>query len=182
MKKPVMAASIVLALSNSAVRAASQDIPEATTTASATTSDSNFQWTLEKMLMATAMPMTGEERNFLQTHKSLDGLRNWTLADFNLYISGDLGKKHVTEEAGHWQGILKMLKQEAAEQSAGLHVPIPAYGEDSEQLDTETVVKMLKQPDDQKRAQKLFELMQLWRKQISILAPYVESMRKRSND
>ena len=57
--------------------------------------DPPFEWTLEKMLLATPMPMTEEGRKFLSSHPSLDSIRTWSDAQFEKYLDCDYAKQHV---------------------------------------------------------------------------------------
>ncbi|MDR3613278.1 MAG: hypothetical protein P4L53_06915 [Candidatus Obscuribacterales bacterium] len=156
------------------------EVPGATTTSSTSNGEPKFEWTLEKMLMATAMPMTGEEREFLQTHRNLDGVRDWKLVDFKSYISTALGKKHVAEEAAHWKGIVNMLNKQATAGSAFMHEPMPSVEKDSTSFTGDSVETISNKLGNEVAAKQMFEQLKSWRQQISILAPFVESMRKKA--
>jgi hypothetical protein len=154
----------------------------------ATPEEQQFVWTLEKMLMATPMPMTGEERQFLQTHGTLDGIRSWTLAKFKEYADSDLGRKHITEEAMHWRGNVEMLRKQrkAGDEVLGKHVDATTsrpstltdkQGSTPNNLDSaslEEIQAMLNKDG----VPQVFEQMKSWRQEIADLAPIVEAQRK----
>jgi len=141
------------------------------------------EWTLEEMLLATPMPMTQEERDFLHTHPSLDGIRKWSNAEFEKYISSPLGQKHLAEEAWRWRDLAGMLNHQVAAASRILGKPaLPAAavaptkkGEvDLQQASIEQFQAALSTP----QKKDVFEQMKKWRQQIADLAPQMESMRK----
>jgi len=160
--------------------AAGANVSGGTTTTSTSNFDPKFEWTLEKMLMATAMPMSGAEREFLQTHRNLDGIRDWKLIDFKSYISTVLGKKHVADEAAHWKGVVNMLNKQATAGSAFMHEPTPTFEKNSTVFESESVDKIQNELDNEVAAKQIFEQLKSWRQQISILAPFVESMRRKA--
>jgi hypothetical protein len=141
--------------------------------------DPPFEWTLEKMLLATPMPMTEEGRKFLSSHPSLDGIRTWSDAQFDKYLDSDYAKQHVAEEAWRWRDIASMLETQVIRGSQFLGKPSPlppakptAY--DWKKLSIEDMRKLV----DGKDRKIIFEQMKTWRKEIADLAPQVEAIRK----
>lgn len=74
----------------------------------------NKPLTRENMLIAEPMPMTGEERQFLFSHKSLQKIQEWTSADFEQYVESPLGRGHVIETGHRWFSLRRMLRNQIA--------------------------------------------------------------------
>jgi hypothetical protein len=144
-----------------------------------------FEWTLERMLLATPMPMTGEERSFLFKHPPLEQLQSWKQADFDQYIADPLGLKHAAEEGVRWRGLSAMLKRQATSGSKFLaddkneapifHSSIDSRGAEFDSFDFEKFQLGLK-----KDPIGGFIKMRQWRQEIKVRAALVESMRKKA--
>jgi hypothetical protein len=142
-------------------------------------SDPPFQWTLERMLLASPMPMTAEGRNFLSTHPNLDKVRTWNDAECEKYLDSDYAKQHVAEEACRWRNIAQMLETQVTRGSSFLGKPVPPLSKSStstnwSNLTADDIRKML----DGKNRQDVFTQLKLWRQEIADLAPRVETIRK----
>ena len=136
----------------------------------------NFKWTLEKMLMATPMPLTQEERTFLAEHPSLDGICSWKFELFQNYASSEIGRHRIAETAVHWRGIVDTLKKQMTAGSKLLKLkplPLEAVGKNLDSSSLEQIQALL----SAKEAEMVFEQMKVWRQDVAILAPFVESMR-----
>ena len=68
------------------------------------------EWTREEMLLAQPMPMSGEERAFVFSNKSVQKLNEWSFADFKKYVSSPIGRRIVFDEGRRWIDIASMLK------------------------------------------------------------------------
>lgn len=143
-----------------------------------------FEWTLERMLLATPMPMTGEERSFLFKHPPLEQLLGWKQADFDQYIADPLGLKHAAEEGVRWRGLSAMLKRQATagarffgdkNEAPIFHGSSDFRGAEFENFDFDQFSLGLKK--DRIGA---FIKMRQWRQEIKIRAALVESMRKKA--
>lgn len=71
------------------------------------------EWTMEEMLLAQPMPMSGEEREFVFSHKSVQKLQEWSLKDYLEYTSVPLGRQQIWAEGQRWLGIRKMVRAQA---------------------------------------------------------------------
>lgn len=71
------------------------------------------EWTREEMLLAQPMPMSGEEREFVFSHKSVQKLHEWSSADYQAYVASPIGRQILFGEAQRWLGINAMLKAQA---------------------------------------------------------------------
>jgi hypothetical protein len=68
---------------------------------------------MEEMLLAQPMPMSGEEREFVFSHKSVQKLQEWSLKDYLDYTSVPLGRQQIWAEGQRWLGIRKMVRAQA---------------------------------------------------------------------
>lgn len=139
-----------------------------------------FEWTLESMLLATPMPMTQEERDFLSKHPPLEKLREWNQEKFDDYISTELGLRQAFQEGYRWRGLVVMLKKQQTAAAGFLRrklskneVP-PAFAVGP--LDGSTLEQF--QAEMKKDTKAAFSKLKEWREQIAILAASVEAMRK----
>jgi hypothetical protein len=141
----------------------------------ATPEEQNYQWTLERMLMATPMPMTGEERQFLSTHPNLDEMRSWSFETFKKYVTPPLGNLHCAQEFLRWRDLDKMISDQAMAAARFLKQATPPSRKPSpyDSATMEQVQAQLKGAD----AVKVYEQMKIWREDIAVLAPKVESYR-----
>ncbi len=71
------------------------------------------EWTMEEMLLAQPMPMSGEEREFVFSHKSVQKLQEWSLKDYLDYTSVPLGRQQIWAEGQRWLSIRKMVRAQA---------------------------------------------------------------------
>ena len=69
--------------------------------------------TMEEMLLAQPMPMSGEEREFVFSHKSVQKLHEWNLKDYLDYTSVPLGRQQIWAEGQRWLSIRKMVRAQA---------------------------------------------------------------------
>ncbi|MGD9684774.1 MAG: hypothetical protein AB7W16_26720 [Candidatus Obscuribacterales bacterium] len=74
--------------------------------------EEKFEWTRERMLLATPMPMTGEERQFVFSHEALEKLRDWPASKFDEYVSSEIGRRQAAQEACRWRDLAAMLKRQ----------------------------------------------------------------------
>lgn len=84
------------------------------------------EWTMEEMLLAEPMPMSGEEREFSHHNKGLQSLRDWSLADFKKYVGTDIGKSHAIATATRWMADRRMLRTQIGVSRAFLSGKPPA--------------------------------------------------------
>lgn len=68
------------------------------------------KWTREEMLLAQPMPMSGEERKFVFSNKSVQKLHEWSLADYKKYSSSPIGRRILFEEGNRWIDLRCILK------------------------------------------------------------------------
>lgn len=142
------------------------------------TNDPPYEWTMERMMMARPMPMTGEERTFLSTHPNIDEIRTWKIAKFAAYVDSELGKKSAAEEASRWRDLAKSLAREEKVELELLKKPPVSSGTTSGgALENASIDDMTKMLND-KKLDELFNQMKVWREQISIKAKSVEQLRK----
>lgn len=158
--------------------------PNGTVSSVVNPNEDAFEWTLERMLLATPMPMTGEERSFLSKHPPLEQLLSWKQADFDQYVADPLGLKHAAEEGVRWRGLSSMLKRQATagarffgdkNEAPIFHGSSDFRGAEFENFDFDQFSLGLKK--DQTGA---FIKMRQWRQEIKIRAALVESMRKKA--
>lgn len=71
------------------------------------------EWTMEEMLLAQPMPMSGEEREFIFSHKSVQKLQEWSLKDYLDYTNVPLGRQQIWAEGQRWLSIRKMVRAQA---------------------------------------------------------------------
>ncbi|MBK9145040.1 MAG: hypothetical protein IPM23_21315 [Candidatus Melainabacteria bacterium] len=74
--------------------------------------EEKFEWTRERILLATPMPETGEERQFVFSHESLEKLRDWPASKFDEYVSSPVGRRRAAQEACRWRDLAAMLKRQ----------------------------------------------------------------------
>ena len=67
-------------------------------------------WTREEMLLAQPMPMSGEERKFVFSHKSVQKLHKWSDNDFKKYVSSPIGRRILFDEGNKWIRLRCVLK------------------------------------------------------------------------
>ncbi len=155
--------------------------PDQTVSSVVNPTEPAYEWTLERMLLATPMPMTQEERDFLFKHPALEKIRDWTQEQFDSYIDSELGRRQVAQEGVRWRDLVVMLKKQ---QSAGANVlkkkpgkkdPILPQSE-AGPLDTADWEQF--QKSVQKDPTAAFAKMKEWRQAIAVLASSVESLRK----
>lgn len=65
------------------------------------------------MLLAQPMPMSGEEREFIFSHKSVQKLQEWSLKDYLDYTNVPLGRQQIWAEGQRWLSIRKMVRAQA---------------------------------------------------------------------
>ncbi|MCC7527315.1 MAG: hypothetical protein IT342_02260 [Candidatus Melainabacteria bacterium] len=140
-----------------------------------------FEWTLERMLLATPMPITRQERDFLFKHPALEKIKDWTQEQFNSYVSSDLGTRQAAQEGVRWRELVVMLKKQQSaaasflKKKPGKKDPIlPQSG--ASHLDTADWEQFQKSMQNDPRT--AFAKMKEWRQAIAVLASSVESMRK----
>jgi hypothetical protein len=68
---------------------------------------------MEEMLLAQPMPMSGEEREFVFSHKSVQKLHEWSLKDYLDYTNVPLGRQQIWAEGQRWLSIRKMVRAQA---------------------------------------------------------------------
>jgi hypothetical protein len=68
---------------------------------------------MEEMLLAQPMPMSGEEREFVFSHKSVQKLQEWSLKDYLDYTNVPLGRQQIWAEGQRWIGIRKMVRAQS---------------------------------------------------------------------
>jgi len=154
--------------------------PNATVSSGVNPNEPAFEWTLERMLLATPMPMTQEERKFLSSHPPLEKIRNWTDKQFEEYISGELGLRQAAQEGYRWRELVEMLRKQ---QTAGAsllkkklskeEVVAPKEPSIFDKLDADRLQAAIA-----RNAGQAFLKMKQWRQEIAILAGSVEAMRK----
>lgn len=71
------------------------------------------EWTREEMLLAQPMPMSGEERDFVFNHKSVQKLNEWTYKDYQDYVASPIGRQILFGEGQRWIDIRMMLCAQA---------------------------------------------------------------------
>jgi hypothetical protein len=155
--------------------------PDQTVSSVVNPTEPAFEWTLERMLLATPMPMTQEERDFLFKHPALEKIRDWTEEQFNSYVSSDLGTRQAAQEGVRWRELVVMLKKQQfaaasfLKKKLGKKDPILPQSAASplDTADWEEFRKSL-----QKDPSSAFAKMKEWRQAIAVLASSVESMRK----
>ncbi|MBP9091022.1 hypothetical protein KBI23_08335 [bacterium] len=98
--------------SNANSTASSSSDPDSVTV-SHTAEGPAHEWTMEEMLLAQPMPMSGEEREFVFSHKSVQKLQEWSLKDYLDYTSVPLGRQQLWAEGQRWLGIRKMVRAQA---------------------------------------------------------------------
>ena len=144
-----------------------------------------FEWTLERMLLATPMPMTQEERDFLFKHKPLEQIRDWTQDQFNAYVAEPLGVRQAAQEGIRWRDLVNMLEKQhkAGAKVLGIKVEDKVRISDGKQsvldqfdkADPDKFEKMIRESPPA-----VFNQMKIWRQDIATLAPKVEAMRKKA--
>ncbi len=82
-------------------------------TVSHTAEGPTHELTMEEMLLAQPMPMSGEEREFVFSHKSVQKLHEWSLKDYLDYTNVPLGRQQIWAEGQRWIGIRKMVRAQA---------------------------------------------------------------------
>lgn len=103
------------------------------------------EFTREEMLLAQPMPMSGEERDFVFKHKSVQKLNEWTYKDYKDYVSSAIGRQTLFGEGQRWIDIHMMLRAQAqfAEDFVAGKVkapqPLPARPERRKQLQDNAV-------------------------------------------
>jgi len=65
------------------------------------------------MLLAQPMPMSGEERQFVFSHKSVQRLNDWTYDDYKDYVASPIGRQIVFSEGQRWIGIMAMIRAQS---------------------------------------------------------------------
>lgn len=160
--------------------------PNGTVSTVVNPTEGEYEWTLERMLLATPMPMTGEERDFLFKHPALEQILGWKLSDFEKYTADPLGLKHAAEEGVRWRDLCAMLKRqskagakffatEKGSKSGEPKLPSDQAGSEFERSDFDQFKTDLKRDPAGG-----FAKMSQWRQEIKLLANYVESMRKKA--
>jgi len=157
--------------------------PDGTVSSVVNPNEGGYEWTLERMLLATPMPMTGEERAFLSKHPPLEQLLTWKQKDFDQYIADPLGLKHAAEEGVRWRDLSAMLKRQSEAGSRFFGpgkdvqptVSNSSPSGDFEKLDFEQFQDRLK-----KDPQGGFAKLSQWRQEIKVLAARVEALRKKA--
>lgn len=157
--------------------------PNGTVSSVVNPNESEHEWTLERMLLATPMPMTGEERTFLSKHPPLEQLLTWKQQDFDRYIADPLGLKHAAEEGVRWRDLSAMLKRQSnagsrffrAEKDVQPTFSNASPGGDFEKLDFDQFQDRLK-----KDPHGGFAKLSQWRQEIKVLAARVEALRKKA--
>lgn len=145
--------------------------------------DPASQWTLERMLLATPMPMTAEGRKFLSTHSSLDGICSWSYVQFEKYLDSEFARQHLAEEAFRWRDLASMLERQVVKGSIclGKECPLPParpQARDWKKTSTEEFRKLI----DGRDRQIVFEQMKNWRKEIAEYAPIAEALRNQAKE
>ncbi len=160
-----------------------------------------YEWTLERMLMATPMPLTGEERNFLASHPPLPEIRSWTLDTFKKYTCSAVGRSHTAQEAARWRDTARMLRRQVAAAGKLLGEPgntaagkinkskagsqsdkdntgsKPAYAGGTREMESASC-KQFETWLSTGDPKMVFDEMRHWRQEIANLAPAVEQYRK----
>lgn len=83
-------------------------------TVSCTQTGPQKEWTMEEMLLARPMGMSGEERDFDFSHKAPETIASWTLPQFEQYLSTALGKRSMFSEWQRWNSLNHMLAGQLA--------------------------------------------------------------------
>lgn len=139
-----------------------------------------FEWTLERMLLATPMPMTKEERDFLWSHPAIEKIREWNQGQFDDYVSTELGLRQAGQEGYRWRELVVMLKKQQIAAAGVLKRKLTkseiVSASPREPLDSSSLEQF--QPDLKKDTKAAFSKLKQWREEIAILAGSVESMRK----
>lgn len=155
--------------------------PDGTVSSVVNPNEPAYEWTLERMLLATPMPMTQEERDFLHKHASLEKIREWSQEQFGAYVASEFGLRQASQEGFRWRGLVSMLKKQ---QTAAIKflkkkpskkdpvLPESVAGP-LDTADAEQFEKAFRQ--DTKAA---YVKLKQWRQEIAVLASSVESMRK----
>lgn len=142
-------------------------------------SDPQFQWTLERMLLAQPMPMTQEGRAFISTHPSLDGIRTWNEAQFDKYLDSDYARRQVAEETSRWCQIARTLESQLTRGSIFLGKPVPERPKEKVSLDWDSLtVDQIDKMIAGKDRKVVFQRLKASRQEIAHLAPQVEALRK----
>jgi hypothetical protein len=184
-KATIAAVSVVMGLLLAISSEAKDTISEDGLTVSHDASnDPAFEWTLERMLLAVPMPMTEEGRKFMNTHKSLDSIRDWSEGKFNAYLDSDYARTHVAEEAVRWRDLAKMLEGQATRGSKLLEKEPPVIANSpvfpsANQASIDDLRKMLSGTSVERSA--VLSQMKIWRQRIADLAPQVEAIRKEAS-
>ena len=156
-----------------------QNNPDGVVTKVVDPSEEKYEWTLERMLMATPMPMTQEERQFFSTHPTLDGVRAWKVEEFRKYIGSALGKHHAAEESLRWRELVAMLTKQLAAVKPVLGIQQQAQGARpaTPEIDGKSIADIeaaLSGP----AAERVFSQMKILRQEIADQASRVEALRK----
>jgi hypothetical protein len=83
-------------------------------TASCTQTGPQKEWTMEEMLLARPMGMSGEERDFDFSHKAPETIGSWTLPQFQEYLNTAMGKRSMFSEWRRWNSLNHMLAGQLA--------------------------------------------------------------------
>lgn len=144
-----------------------------------------FEWTLERMLLATPMPMSQEERDFMHKHPSLEKLRDWTQAQFDDYVGTKMGQNQAAQEGFRWRGLVSMLRKQVKAGSLVLKKSpiVKGLSETDTDLNPTGSVDALAEISKlekliQSDSKEGFAKLKLWRQEIALLAPRVEELRK----
>ncbi len=154
--------------------------PDQTVSSVVNPNEPAFEWTLERMLLATPMPMTQEERVFLSKHPALEKIREWSQGQFDVYIDSELGLRQAAQEGFRWRDLVSMLKKQQAAgakflKKSSKKVPVLPPSEPGP-LDTADLQQFQKLVQEDHKA--AFAKLKQWREEIAILAASVESMRR----
>lgn len=158
--------------------------PNGTVSSVVNPNEGGFEWTLERMLLATPMPMTPEERTFLSKHPPLEKLLDWKQADFDKYISDPLGLRQAADEGVRWRYLTAMLKRQSIAGSkyfASDKFDVPALSESPIGADFDKFDFAQFQAGLKRDPSGGFAKMRQWRQAIKVLAGQVESMRKKAS-
>lgn len=78
-----------------------------------TATEPPHEWTREEMLLAQPMPMSGEERDFVFKHKSVQKLNEWSYDDYKDYVASAIGRQILFGEGQRWIDLRMMLRAQA---------------------------------------------------------------------
>lgn len=78
-----------------------------------TATEPPHEWTREEMLLAQPMPMSGEERDFVFKHKSVQKLNEWSYNDYKDYVASAIGRQILFGEGQRWIDLRMMLRAQA---------------------------------------------------------------------